>query len=814
MPYVVVMLIAILIFGTQKGRSILSKIFKKLASTALKVVFYIALIGFAIFLGLKIISWIFENPGWAFLIFVAAVVLLVISSSISTSMKKNKLKQKVEEWKKNTPLRQFTDYEIIEMIEPFADKIAAGDTNERKITDNLPFGRITYFLNFFNHDLEDEEPLFFSPKPSLDKDELREYGTVVTSAGIYVSQQYGKPDKEGHYSVRNKYLPFSGMVYYDFSGSSITVYYPEYKDSVYLSNEHTTIPMDLIAETVNAVITSGISRAIYESNVYSLTAVLDEQEEKELSFVMGESEEDLSEEAHLEQSEAFNDDYNGTAAVEEKQREFEARQKSTEYAKGFDAAGVAASIPNMNRSFAEVGYNMNQRQGHGTAAEYANTVIDRAMGKKVDFIGGDNSKDGADRITTSLTGQQTLVQSKYYQTPHETIKAGFFDGKHNYSSDMKIEVPKDQYKECVDILAEKIKNGDLKDKGISASSDKEARELAQQYLRKGNITYQQALNVAAAGTVDSIKIDAMQGIMCSSIAGSLTALITFATCKWNGIDTKEAALISLKIGAKTIGKATIVYVVTMQLSRKNMINIFASSAIKDSTHKIQMGGKYFATAANPLFKASQNLTTKITGSALAKSGLGKAIHLNQLTPQKLIGGTVTAVLVFGPDICRALTGRISFKQLLKNSAIAGAGLAGGAAAGAAAGSVVPGVGNVVGAIVGGAVASIAAKKVLDKFVEDDAVEMFIILKEEFIDIVPMSGLTQDEFNEVVAVTIAHEKLDKLLQTMYKHSKDGSAREYAREELICKAVQDVLSRREIITEEQFSTAFSQLALETN
>lgn len=312
------------------------------------------------------------------------------------------------------------------------------------------------------------------------------------------------------------------------------------------------------------------------------------------------------------------------------------------------------------------------------------------------------------------------------------------------------------------------------------------------------LTYVQSLNVAKAGTIESLTIDAMGGVLCSSVNGTITAIITFATCKWQGVDTKEAALQSLKAGAKVIGKSTAIYVVTMQLNRKKVVNIFAP---KDVKGKGKDAVKIFASTDNKLYYAFDNLANKINGSQLAKSSFGKKIGLNQVNGYKLVSGTVMAAVMFGPDILRALTGRISFKQLLKNSAIGGAGMAG-----AAVGQWLLPI-PIVGGMIGGAVAGFVAKKALDKFVEDDAIEMFAILKEEFIDVVPSSGLSQDEFNDVVSHTLAHPKLQSLLRDMYAY---GDSREYAREHIVCVAVQSALSNRPMITEEMYIESLAELA----
>ena len=288
----------------------------------------------------------------------------------------------------------------------------------------------------------------------------------------------------------------------------------------------------------------------------------------------------------------------------------------------------------------------------------------------------------------------------------------------------------------------------------------------------------------------------MQGVVCSFGAGSLTAILTFATCKWQGMDTKDAALQSLKTAMRVIGKSTAVFVITMQLSRKNMIGSIWEVFAKN-------GGSP-NTVVNPVYKISENLATKISKSALAKTGVGQKIGLNKTTGKTIISGTVMVAVTFGPDIVRSLAGRISFKQLVKNSAIGGAGFAG-----AAIGQTVIPI-PVVGSMIGGAVAGFIAKKTLDNFIEDDAIEMFAILKEEFIDIVPMSGLNQTEFNSVVGMTIAHPKLQSMLRDMFAF---GDSRKYARENIINTAVCHVMSQRDVIPDDMYCEGVGQLAAET-
>ena len=67
-------------------------------------------------------------------------------------------------------------------------------------------------------------------------------------------------------------------------------------------------------------------------------------------------------------------------------------------------AGVAASAENYADQVA-----FGAHQGHGFAAERANHLADRLMGRDATIVGSDNAKNGADRIV-ELDGQHDLSE--------------------------------------------------------------------------------------------------------------------------------------------------------------------------------------------------------------------------------------------------------------------------------------------------------------------------------------------------------------------------------------------------------------------
>ena len=759
MGLVIAIIVLYLIFGTATGRKIAASIFGKIAKTSAKIIIYIILAGLCVFLLYHLICWVLSNLLLSLFIVIAAISILFIIGTIIDNKDRKRHAELVNQWK-NQPTRTIELSDLIKMLEPYIQQIKQADTNNTKFSSDFPFGRVTYFINFFQQDLSNDEPLYFSPLRSKDANELREYGTVVTATGIYISHQTDSTDSDGKYRVKDKAFRFNSIVATELLGDILTVYYEKYDDKVEIRQEETTIPIAVINEVCQMISACGISKAICDERVYDYADVVNAKEE-----------------------------------------EFNLNNTMQGFAKAYSTAGVAASVPEMNKVFAEVGNTMNKRQGHGDAAEYANTAFDRFTGDfRAKHMGADNAKNGADRSTHRLFHEETLIQCKYGDNPTAIIRDAFVN--HDYAKGVIVEVPRDKYFDCLKDLQRRIDSGELEHKGIKKG------ERAEDYLKRGYFTNNQTHNIATAGRIEGITVDAMQGIVCSVGAGSITALVTFATCKWNGMETKEAAMQSLKTGASAIGKSTAIFIITMQLTRKDMVaNLWEAirkTEFKDPHNKDKVIVNAAKTVSNPIFAVSESLAKKINTSALAKSKFGKGIKLDKLTGKHLISGTITAVVTFGPDILRALTGRISAKQLIKNSAVGGAGIAG-ATIGSAITPIIP----VVGGMIGGAVAGFIAKKALDRFIEDDAVEMFAILKEEFIDIVPLSGLNEDEFNKVVEMTIAHKKLPSLLRDMYAY---GDSREYAREHIVNTAVQHVLGQRELITDDMYCEGMSMLITE--
>ena len=169
-----------------------------------------------------------------------------------------------------------------------------------------------------------------------------------------------------------------------------------------------------------------------------------------------------------------------------------------------------SSYKNVNKLYEEEKFHA--RQGHGFAAERANHLYDKLTGKDAKIIGDDNAKNGADRI---VDGQS--IQSKYCKSGSSCVNE-CFDSKGNFrymenGKPMKIEVPSDKYNDAVKAMEEKIRRGQVE----GVSDPKEASKI----IRKGHFTYEQARNIAKAGTV-------VGGILGSILGGTVANKTTDA----------------------------------------------------------------------------------------------------------------------------------------------------------------------------------------------------------------------------------------------------------------------------------------------
>lgn len=383
------------------------------------------------------------------------------------------------------------------------------------------------------------------------------------------------------------------------------------------------------------------------------------------------------------------------------------------------------------------------RGGTGFAAEDANTLRDHLAGAKVDQVGTNNAKNGADRISDGIP-----IQTKYFDTAAKTVNDAFDKATGMYRYDgMQLEVPRDQYGKAVELIREKIRQGKVA--GVTNPDDATA------LVKEGNVTFQQAKNIARAGNIDSLKYDAKNNAISSGYAFAIGFAVSFARAKWEGKTTKEALKAAAGDGLLSAGTSFIAGIIASQILRTHMARQ-ATVLVREGV-KVAAKSHWGRVAVNHIASAS-------AGKSL--SGAAATNYMSKLLRSNVITGVVTTVVMTGPDFYRAAIAKnTSWAQVGKNLLVNGTGVAagaagwmGGAAGGAAIGTAIfPGAGTAVGAFVGGLVGSIGAgaggsyvaKKALDYVIEDDAAEMLKVLENVLPELGEEYLMTEAEFKRLL-----------------------------------------------------------------
>lgn len=358
--------------------------------------------------------------------------------------------------------------------------------------------------------------------------------------------------------------------------------------------------------------------------------------------------------------------------------------------------------------------------GHGFAAEDANALNDILRGRNVQLTGKSREAFGADRIVDGVK-----IQTKYCQSASDSIDAAFSKGEYSYPGQV-IEVPKDQYEQAVQLMRERIAKGQVP----GVTDPDQASEL----VREGSVTYQQAINIAKAGNIDSIVFDVKSRIVSTTFAFSLSFAITFATQKYNGAQTEDALKAALLSGLQVAGIAMFSGVATAQLLRTDLIGGVGKVVARKLVDRIcqTQAGK------DLIIKYASTMQGQVVKEMAARNYVAKLLRSNVVT------ATVVTLAVTSPDIYRATVAKnVSWAQVSKNLVVNASGVAGGmagAAAGAMGGAalgtmIFPGVGTTIGTTLGGVLgglglgfgASTISATLMDYIVEDDAKEMVALL---------------------------------------------------------------------------------------
>ncbi len=405
---------------------------------------------------------------------------------------------------------------------------------------------------------------------------------------------------------------------------------------------------------------------------------------------------------------------------------------------------ILSNIPAIVTSTIGVGHSwaknfqvlQNSKTGHGLAAEIMNheseDIIKRFSGA-AKIIGGDNAKNGADRLVDGVE-----IQTKYYKTAVKSVNSGF-DNKESgnyryYSKDgkpMQLEVPKDQYDKAIEIMEEKIKSGKIP--GVNDPA--KAKEL----VKKGSVTYNEAKNYSKFCTKESLKFDAKNGAIVASAAFGISFVINTATLYYGNKNLKQALKQSFILALGTGGKSFATYMIGAQIQRLPIINNLLKQLIDFN---------FNGAIGKQIGKSLASFAGKEAGKQGVKSAANSVIRGN------IVAATAAMAVTSSIEITQMMRGKISSMQCVKNIAVNAGGIAGGAAgamAGAVAGSFIPGIGTTIGALAGGIAGglgiSLFSKKILDKYIEDDDIKKQRVFYSHMINLSSIFKLNESEINQ-------------------------------------------------------------------
>jgi len=140
-----------------------------------------------------------------------------------------------------------------------------------------------------------------------------------------------------------------------------------------------------------------------------------------------------------------------------------------------------------------------------------------------------------------------LLKSKYNSTGDRCVDACLSYGELRYvnedGSPISIEIPCDKYEEAISDFEDRLREG-------ITQKTMEPKEI----LRRGNLTYAQAKNIANEGRVKGLDFFEIDGsIECEHVLG-ISGSVEYALSLWNGESREEALLKSIVRAIKVYGE--------------------------------------------------------------------------------------------------------------------------------------------------------------------------------------------------------------------------------------------------------------------
>ena len=262
-------------------------------------------------------------------------------------------------------------------------------------------------------------------------------------------------------------------------------------------------------------------------------------------------------------------------------------------------------------------------------------------------------------------------------------------------------------------------------------------------IKKGAFTYEQVKHIAEACCIHELHLEEDGRISLTSTVLSISAMISFAQSKWNGADRQTAIKNAVYTGISIFGETFAEEVIMQQFAIAN----------NELQYNLNAGLKG-TIAKNGTKAVAKEMATKLTEKAMISSAMAKKLNANVVTGA-LVTGVMSTV-----DITRAIKVQLSPQQLFKNVTKTGASVAGGiigmlvfAGIGfqipSVSTAVISMIGGVLGLIFGSMIMKEITSKLVDVFIEDDALKMLEIFNDVLLEQVQSFLLNEEELIEAL-----------------------------------------------------------------
>lgn len=180
MHYIIALVVIIIVVG------LLLDFLKSVLKFLLKAIAVIAAISLIIFLMINFAPISFYVAGAVACIFIIYVIAAIIVRKIKKHNARKKEIAAIRQWMSGRPKLLSENY-LVELVSTEINKVKQQFRfNESYSIKEMPYGRANAILNLFNHNIQDESPLFLGIYSTGDYRELQEYGCLYTNRGIYV----------------------------------------------------------------------------------------------------------------------------------------------------------------------------------------------------------------------------------------------------------------------------------------------------------------------------------------------------------------------------------------------------------------------------------------------------------------------------------------------------------------------------------------------------------------------------------------------------------------------------------------------------